>query len=339
MTVNNLPTSIKAIVQPDWQSTNLKSTEIPLPTPKPGSEEHLIKVYSTSPCAGELLWIKDFPAILGPDKTLGVPCYDLSGTVVTSPPNSPFPPGTEVYTRTSASRDGNAREYTIALTSELAIKPKSLTWAEAASVPLSAFTAYQALFEHGEIEPAFNDEAGKTRNSKKRVLFTAASGGVGVWLVQLARAVGVGTVIGVCGPSNVDAIKSLGATNVINYRAQSIDDWFASGNEKVDLAVDSMGGKSLSGSWKAVKEGGILLSIRGLSPKDKPEGVAENVRASFFVMEPHGWQLNTVSQLLDKGLARPVVDSVWNFEGFQGAFDQVDSGHSKGKVIINIVDL
>jgi NADPH:quinone reductase-like Zn-dependent oxidoreductase len=334
----NLPSKIKAIVQSDWQSTKLKVTQIPLPIPKPGSEEHLIQVYATSPCAGELLWVKEFPAILGPDKTLGVPCYDLAGVVITAPPNSPLQPGTEVYTRTNASRDGNAREYTIAVTSELAVKPKSTSWAEAASVPLSAFTAYQALFEHGEIDPAFDNEDGKSKNSKKRVLFTSASGGVGVWLLQLAKAAGVGTIIGMCGPSNIDIVKSLGATNVINYRDQSIDDWFASGHDKVDLVIDAVGGQSLSSSWKVIKEGGILLSVKA-SPLDyKPQGVSAGIRASFFIMEPHGWQLNTVGRLLDTGLAKPVIDSVWNFESFQKAFDKVDSGHSKGKVIINVVD-
>lgn len=332
----SLPQTIKAVVQSDWNSTKLTAKELPLPKPKPNSEEHLIKVYATSPCAGELKWGADFPSLLNDDKTLGVPCYDLSGVVVSAPPSSPFQTGAEIYTRTTAARDGNLREYAIALTSELALKPKSASWEEAASVPLSAFTAYQALFEHGGIEAAFNDEAGKARNAKKTILVTGAAGGVGVWVVQLAKAVGVGHIIAVVGADKIETVKSLGATEVINYREQSIDAYFALGHEKVDMAFDVVSGQSLLMAWKSVKSGGKFVAIRPFTPEDKPEGVSDNVDAKFFIMEAIGSQLIHVSELLDKKIARPVIDSIWTFEKYQEAFDLVESGRSKGKVIITV---
>jgi NADPH:quinone reductase-like Zn-dependent oxidoreductase len=127
-----LPAKVRSLLQPDIQSTEVVLTELPFQPARENSDEHVIKVYATAPCAGELLWAKDYPEAVPKDGHPSVPCFDLSGVVVTAPGDSPFQPGTEVYTRTPAWRAGNAREYSIALTSELAVKPKNLTWEEAA---------------------------------------------------------------------------------------------------------------------------------------------------------------------------------------------------------------
>jgi NADPH:quinone reductase-like Zn-dependent oxidoreductase len=177
-----------------------------------------------------------------------IPCDDLSGIVVTAPPNSPFQPGTEIYTSTVAGRTGNAGEYTIALMSELAVKHKILSWEEAASVHLSAVTAYQALFEHGDIKLSWKDEAGKAENARKRHLVTAGAGGVGARAVQLAKAAGVKDIVAIMGPNNVEFVKSLGAMEVINYRQQSLGAWVTAGNAKVDLVVDILGKQTLDDS-------------------------------------------------------------------------------------------
>lgn len=334
MSSTSIPAKIRAVLQPDIQTTDLVLTMLPIQEAKEGTDEHLIKVHATAPCAGELLWAKNFPAMTQPGK-IGVPCYDLSGVVVTAPADSPFQPGAEVYTRTPAGRTGNAREYTIALTSELALKPRNLSWEESASVPLSAFTAYQALFEHGGLKLGWKDDADKSENVKKRILITAAAGGVGVWVVQLARAAGVKDIIAVVGPDNVDFVKSLGATEVINYKQQSLGAWAAAGNPKVDLIVDMLGKQTLADAWTAVKDGGILLSINEPPENRKPkESAPKDVTNRFFIMEPKGWQLKDVAELLEKREARAVVDSVWKLEEFREAFTKVESGHARGKVII-----
>ncbi|KAA8568997.1 hypothetical protein EYC84_007966 [Monilinia fructicola] len=238
----DLPRTIKSLIQPDIHSSKLILTEIPTPTITPGSTEHLIRVQSTSPCAGELTWAANIAQYvsISPDFTkyntasekLQVPCYDLSGTVVLAPPGSPFPPGTEVYTRTSFARPGNAREYTIALQEELAQKPKNISWEEAASIPLSAFTAWQALY---------------------------------------------------------------------------------------------------------LGEGGRVVSIKEDPNNQKPtEGVADDVEGKFFVMEPEGWQLEETAGLIEKGQVKAIVDSVWPLRDFEKAFEIVEGGHAKGKVIINV---
>lgn len=332
----SLPSKVRAVLQPDIQTTGLILTELPTPQARPGTDEHLIKVHATAPCAGELLWARDYPSIMGPDK-IGVPCYDLSGVVITAPASSPFQPGTEIYTRTNAGRTGNARDYTIALTSELAVKPKNLSWEEAASVPLSAFTAYQALFEHGGLKLGWQDEPGKLENARKRLLVTAAAGGVGVWVVQLARAAGVKDIVAVVGPHNVDFVKSLGASEVINYREQSLGEWAAGGNSKADLVVDMVGKQTLADAWTAVKAGGVLLSVNEPPENRRPkEDAPKDVTNYFFIMKPEGWQLNHVTRLLEKGEARAIVDSIWRLEEFKEAFARVEGGHTRGKVIIKV---
>lgn len=305
------------------------------PVAKPGAEEHLIRVYATSPCAGELLWAKNFPFVLKDGKE-GVPCYDLAGVVVTAPADSPFQPGAEVYTRTAATRTGNARDYTIALTSELASKPKNISWEEAASVPLSAFTAYQALFVHGGLTPPWKDNSKAAENANKRLLITAASGGVGVWVLQLARAAGVKDIIAFAGPKNVEFVKELGATEVINYREQSVGQWASASNAKADVVIDAVGGQTLADCWLAIKSGGILMSINEPPESKKPDDAPSGVKDLFFVMTSDGWQLKEVASLIEQDLAKAVVDSVFDLENFQPAFDKVASGHSRGKVIIKL---
>jgi NADPH:quinone reductase-like Zn-dependent oxidoreductase len=181
MANSSIPKTMRAILQPDRESKSLILTTRPVPIPRPDSEEHLIQVHTTALTNGELLWPKNFPVPEPNDKEL-IPCFDFAGTVITAPPTSPFHPGDEVCARTNYNRAGCGREYTIAITDELALRPRSFTWAESATVPMSAQTAWQALFVHAGLvaEPGEGAQG-------KRIFVTAASGSVGTWVVQLAR--------------------------------------------------------------------------------------------------------------------------------------------------------
>jgi len=140
-----------------------------------------------APCNGELLWAKNYPKFNYSNKEPVVGC-DLAGIIVAVPNSSPFRLGDEVYARTNFM----SRDYTIGVTEELAHRPQRLTWAESAAVPLSAQTAWQALFVQvglGDIDTA--------PAKGKRILITAASGGCGGWMVQLACIAGA-EVIGTC---------------------------------------------------------------------------------------------------------------------------------------------
>ncbi|KAF3929358.1 Zeta-crystallin [Dactylella cylindrospora] len=329
----SLPKTMRSLSQPEPLTASVILTTTPVPQPKTPTE-HLIRVHATSPCAGELRW----PTFAGPmfgDEI--VPCYDLSGTVVSAPEGSPFPAGSEIWGRTAVSHPGNAREYTIAYTEELAHRPRSLDPVTAASVPLSAITAVQALFDQGGIAGfgVPEDERRKV-NAGKRILVIAASGGVGVWLLQLAREAGVGGIVGVCGTSNVDLVKSLGATEVIDYKKQNMDAWAAENeSKKVDLIIDCKGGQSLTQAWSCITDGGKLLSIveppEGRKPSDSK---AKDVANYFFIMEPRGSDLLDVGRLFNEGKMQTVVDSVFALEDYQKAFDKLDGGHATGKILI-----
>ncbi|EPS37762.1 hypothetical protein H072_8569 [Dactylellina haptotyla CBS 200.50] len=329
-----LPQTIRSLSQPDPLKAEVILTHVPLPTIN-SPDEHLIRVHATSPCAGELGW----PTFAGDN--FGdeiVPCYDLSGTVVDAPQDSQFPVGTEIWGRTAVSHPGNARDYAVAHARELAVRPSSIDAISAASVPLSAITAVQALFDKGGIVGLDADEEARKANASKRVLIIAASGGVGVWLLQLAREAGVGGIVGVCGPSKVELVKKLGATETIDYSVQSLNQWIGEDeSRKVDLVIDCKGGDSLSQAWNCVKDGGKLLSIVEPTEKRKPEGCeAKDVTNYFFIMDPKGSDLTEVARLFDEGKVETVIDSVFTLEEYKEAFARLDSGRSKGKVLIKL---
>lgn len=325
---------MRTVIQPSANSKNLILTTSPPPVADPSKGEHLIRVKACSPCAGELLW---------PEKYLPhfrelVPCPDVVGTIISAPADSPFQPGDEVYGRTSFSRPANAREYTIGLTSELSRKAKTLSWAEAAAVPLSAVTAWQALFIHAGIVKNNDTDIANAQTAwrGKRVLITAASGGVGQWAVQLASLLGA-EVIGTCGPDNVALVKSLGASEVLNYREIKLQQWAELPDKKVDVVIDCIGQKSLEDAWWTVKDGGFVLSIVHDPEQVRPVSAkVQGVKSLFFIVEPKRVHLEEITKFIEEGKCKPVVDSIWPLEQFEEAFKRLDSGHARGKIIFDL---
>ncbi|MCJ1241267.1 hypothetical protein MMC14_009271 [Varicellaria rhodocarpa] len=248
------PISARALVQVDPLYKELSLTSLRVPRVRPNSDEHLIRVHTVAICNGELLWMKNFPPADLTSKDL-VPTFDVAGTVVEAPASSTFCPGDEVYARTSPGRTGCARDYAIALTEELAHRSQRLTWAESAALPLSAQTAWQALFIHAGL-----DSIGANHASGKRVLVTAAAGGVGAWVMQLSNLAGA-EVIGTCGPQNAKLVQSLGAREVIDYHTADIREWGQSPQNQVGIVIDCVGGKALEDVWWTVRDGGILISV------------------------------------------------------------------------------
>ncbi|TVY44947.1 putative zinc-binding oxidoreductase, mitochondrial, partial [Lachnellula cervina] len=215
MATETIPKTMKALLQPDPASLHLLLTDLPVPVPKPGSTEHLVRVHAAALTNGELLWRHNFPLPPSPDNpTIFIPLFDIAGTILTSPPHSPFPPGTEIYTRTSYTRTGSGSQYTLVTTAELAVRPQILSWAESATVPMSAMTAWQALFVHAGLTPtqgaAGNRDADGDRDRGKKVFVMGASGGVGIWVVQLARWAGL-EVGGTARADNREFVEGLGA--------------------------------------------------------------------------------------------------------------------------------
>ncbi|OAL23738.1 hypothetical protein AYO20_10884 [Fonsecaea nubica] len=317
------------------QTLSLAST--PLPTPS--STQYLIKSHAVALTAGELLWPRP------EELTISSPGVEFVAEVVTSPSSgSKFKPGDEVYGRVTYPQAGAARQYSVSDDSELALRPKNLSVDEAATMPVGALTAWQALFEQFKLTPPTLNSA-RAPIGQQRILITNASGGVGIWAVQLAKLIGL-YVIGTTGPNNIDFVRSLGADEVLDYRTTNIRSWAEedSATRKVDFVFDCTGLSSLDQAWHAVKRGGQLLTI--VPPADMqwkflldtPEGVDESISGKFFVMHPSGEQLGRITELAEQGRVRPVVDSVFKLDQFENAFERLGSGRTRGKVVLRIDD-
>ncbi|KOS22822.1 Reticulon-4-interacting protein 1 [Escovopsis weberi] len=341
----DLPKTIRAVYQESPGSSTLFLTETPLPVPA-GPDEHLIKIKSTAPCLGELAWEINFPHLFPPPRER-VPGTEGAGVVVSSPgpDSSPFRPGDEVFFRLPANRPGCLREYTVALTAELARKPRGMSWVQAGAAALSSLTAYQGLFRHGLLDPAAlrGDPAARESNRRRRILVTGAGGGVGSWAVQLAAAAGAGTVVAVCGPSKAADVLRAGATEVCDYTRQSVAEWAAATDADApsrvcDMALDCIGGSSLEGCWSAVRDGGVIVSAAETPDSRRPEAARDKKmeRSAWFLMEPSGADLEDVARVFEAGKAAPWIDSVFEFEQFAEAYERVKSGKSKGKVVIKV---
>src|SRR5438876_3204151 len=235
------------------------------PQPHPGPGEVLVRIHATGVIATELQWDETYQTATGSPRTLPIPGRDLSGVVeeigqgVTT-----FAPGAEVYAMLDYGRDGAEADYTIALPGELAPKPRTLDYMQAAAVPLSALTAWQGLFEHASLV------AGQT------VLSHGGAGGVGVFAVQLARLAGA-HVIATASARNRDFLHELGADEFIDYTATRFEDVV----HDVDFVFDLVGGDTLQRSWQVIKRGGTLVSV--VSPRPSfEEAKARDVHAAWF---------------------------------------------------------
>jgi NADPH:quinone reductase-like Zn-dependent oxidoreductase len=334
-----LPSTIRAIHQPSPSSTSLTLVSTPLPT-STSPDDHLIRVMAASPCLGELHWERRFPQLYNPSRER-VPGTECAGVVATAPAGSDFAVGDEVYFRLAVGRTGTMREYTFANAAEMARKPRTLSWVDAAATPLSALTAWQGLFNHAGLDRRAvtedNPEAAAA-NGKLRVLITGASGGVGSWSVQLAAAASAGTIAGLCSAAQAPSVRALGATEAVDYTQQSLSAWAAADPARAfDVVIDNVGGATLAACWDAVKPGGVLLSVVGNPEDARPEGCDKVLaKAAWYLVEPSGTDLAEVARLVDAGKCRPTVDSVFEFEECERAFDKVENGKPRGKVVVKI---
>jgi NADPH:quinone reductase-like Zn-dependent oxidoreductase len=323
----DLSTLTKAIHhEPQTHKVTLTTHSTPTPTPT----QYLIRVHAFGITKGELLWPE--PCTL----PFPIPGFDVSGTILTSPsPTAKYKPGTRVYALTGFERPANAREITVVEESEIAAMPEGICFEDAAAVPMSAETAWQGLFVQGGLK----GEEEAEENAEKRVLIIGASGAVGIWAVQLAKWAGVGLVIGVCGTNNVEFVKSLGADEVIDHREVGVGSWVEKGGErsKFDIVIDGVGGDTLKEAWTAPKKDGLLLSITQPVDGMRPEtGVSDGVTGTFFIVDPNGDQLRQITGMIEKSKVKPIVDSVWKLDDFEKAWERLESGRARGKVILTV---
>ena len=291
------------------------------PQPHPGQGEVLVRVYATGVIANELRWDETYETKAGSKRVLPIAGRDLSGVVEeVGPGTPPLTKGSQVYAMTDYGRDGAEAEFTIALPSELAPKPCTLDYVKAAAVPLTALTAWQALFEHASLV------AGQT------VLIHGAAGGVGVFAVQLAHWAGA-HVIATASARNRDFLHELGASEVIDYTTTRFED----GVYDVDLVFDTVGGDTLQRSWQVIKPGGVLVTIVSPPPSFE-KAKAHGIHPFWFVVEPNRDELIQIGTLIDAGHLRPIIDTVFPLSQARQAYEQGARGHTRGKIVLRVAD-
>ncbi|HEX2704707.1 MAG TPA: NAD(P)-dependent alcohol dehydrogenase [Candidatus Lustribacter sp.] len=322
--------TMQAVVQDRYGSADvLRLARIA--RPEVGDSEVLLRVHAAGLDRGTWHLMTGRPLLLrlvfgirGPRQpVLG---HDVAGTVVAvGSAVTRFAAGDEVY----GFGQGSFAEYAVAREDKLALKPANATFEQAAVVPVSALTAIQALCDVGRVE------------SGQKVLITGASGGVGSYAVQLAKAFGA-EVTGVCSTAKLDLVRSLGATHVVDYTRAD----FADGADRYDLILDIAGNPALSRLRRALTPTGTLVLVGGEEGGDWTGGMIERqlrTRAvSLFVRQrltsclctERGSDLERLTDLIEAGQVTPSIDRTYPLAKVPDAIRHLEAGQARGKVAI-----
>ena len=290
------------------------------PEPRLGEGDALVRVHAAAITPTELTWNSTWTDAHGKDRRPIVPSFEVSGKVERVAPDvRDLAEGDTVYGLLNFWRDGAAAEYAAVRAADLAPKPRSLNHVQAAAVPLSGLTAWQALFDHARLSRG------------DRVLIHGAAGGVGSFAVQFAHWRGA-EVIATASKRHDEFLTGLGADKVLDYSSVRFEE--AVGD--MDAVLDTVGGDTLERSWGVLREHGILVTIAGDAPEDK--AAKYDVRAASILVQPNRDQLIQIGQLIDASTIRPIVAAVFPLSDAREAFEQGLAGHNRGKIVLRVVD-
>ena len=322
---------MKAIVYRCYGSPDvLEYADVGKPTP--ADDEVLVKVHAASVNPLDWHYMRGSPYIMRLGTGIGAPDdmrigVDFAGTVEAVGGNvTRFKPGDEVFGGTG----GAFAEYaTVREDRALALKPANVTFEQAASVPIAAITALQALRDKGKLEPG------------QKVLINGASGGVGTFAVQIAKSLGA-EVTGVCSTRNVEMVRSIGADHVFDYKKE---DYTESG-ERYDLIIDMISNHSLLANRRVLKPEGTLVIVGGakgdwLGPLMRPINA---MMLSPFVGQDMGMMLARMDrddlailgELMAAGKVTPVIDRRYPLSEVAAAMEYSEEGHARGKIVIDL---
>jgi NADPH:quinone reductase-like Zn-dependent oxidoreductase len=288
------------------------------PVPKITKGDALIKVHAAAITPTEFTWNSTFTTSDGTARLPIVPSFEVSGMVHEVAADVPdLFVGDSVHGLLNFWRDGGAAEYVAARAADLAPKPRSLDHVHAAAIPLSGLTAWQALFDHANL------------SAGDRVLIHGAAGGVGTWAVQFAHWRGA-HVIGTASRTKHDFLRELGADEVLDYTAVRFEDKI----RDLDVVLDTVGGDTLERSWRILRRGGTLVTVAADAPAEK--ATKYGVRGVSFLVQPNRLQLVKISQLIDGGTVRPIVEAVFPLSRAREAYEQGLLGHNRGKLVLQV---
>ncbi|MFL6169169.1 MAG: NADP-dependent oxidoreductase [Ornithinibacter sp.] len=328
---------MKAFTVTRYGPDALRLSEVP--DPSVGAHDVLVDVRAASiNPLDQLVRNGDFKQLLKykPPFILG---HDLAGVVTEIGAQvRGFAVGDEVYSRPRDLRIGTFAERIAVDADDVALKPRSLSFAEAGAVPLVALAAWQALVDVAHVQPG------------QKVLVHAGAGGLGSTVIQVAKHLGA-HVATTAGPNDQDKVRDLGADDVLDYAQQD----FAEVLSGYDVVLDSLGGPNLEKSLTVLTPGGLAMSVVGppdaafarqaghpilapvmvaLSRRVRRQARRVGVRYSFFFMHADGAQLKTLAALYDDGTLRPVLDRTFGFDQTLEAMAYVEQGKAHGKVVV-----
>ena len=322
---------MQAIVQDTYGTAAvLKAREID--KPEIGERDVLIRVRAAGVNPADWAIVSGLPYIARPIYGLRKPKNSVRGTDVAGTVEAVgsgvtrFKPGDEVF----GWSNGSYAEYTAAAEDSLALKPASLTFEQAAAVPMAGLVALQAIRDHGKVQPG------------QRVLINGASGGIGTFAVQIAKALGA-DVTGVCSTRNMEMVLSIGADRVIDYTK---DDFTKSGVQ-YDFILDNVSNHSLTDLRRVLTPTGTLIPNGGGFDNRWLASGGRIVRAAvlfqvggqtlgnFLVSSNHA-DLVVLADLIQAGKVTPVMDRTYPLSETAQAIDHVGTGHARGKIAITV---
>lgn len=286
------------------------------PRPEPGAGEALVAVRATGITFAELTWDESWTTRDGADRTPVIPGHEVSGTVTAVGGNvTGVAAGDSVYGLIDFDRDGAAAEYVTVPATTLAARPGSVTDVEAATLPLAALTAWQALVDHAGLL------------SGERVLVQGGAGGVGVYTVQIASLLG-GEVTATGRAASEDFVRQLGAAEFVSVPSPS-----GHGQpDGFDVVIDTVGGEVLTASFDLLRPGGRLVTLA--APPDQAQAAEHHVRATFFVVEPDREDLSQIAELADQGRLRPIVSQTFALADGRRAYESGSQPRPPGKTVL-----
>jgi NADPH:quinone reductase-like Zn-dependent oxidoreductase len=311
--------AMRAMRLADATAAAVRFVEAEVPRPKPNAGDVLVRVHAAGVTATEVIWYPTTHTKDGAPRTNAIVAHEFSGVIAEVGADvRDFRVGQEIYGTNDWFAEGALAEYCIAQPNDIAPKPAKLTHAEAATVPISALTAWQGLVDRAQLKP------------DQRVLIHGASGGVGVFAVQLAHDRGA-HVIATAAARNRDFVKQLGADEFIDYTSQRFEDIV----HEIDVVFDCVGGETFDRSFRVLKPGGRIITIAASAEAEAAND--ERRKQAFFIVEPNQKQLIEVTKLIDAGNLKPVVDAIVPLSSAAAAYDgSLRNRIGRGKIAVEI---
>jgi NADPH:quinone reductase-like Zn-dependent oxidoreductase len=286
--------------------------------PEPKEDEVLIRVIAASVNPVDAAIRQGYLARIIGDKLPLVPGMDAAGVIEkVGAKMGKFKAGDPVYAFFTLASEGGYAEFALAKEDEVAPKPKSLTYTQAAAVPAAGSTAWKALIETAKLS------AGQT------VLIHGGSGGVGHFAIQIAKARGA-RVIATASTANQDFLKQMGADVVIDYTKTKFEEVA----KDVDVVLDAVGEDTLKRSYGVVKKGGIIVSI--VDDPDKTALDAHGIRGVSIRTDPKASTLEELTRLIDAKKVTAVVSQVFPLGEVVKAHEQIATRHTRGKIVLQV---